>query len=232
MLRMPKHSESYNLALIGKDISKSGSPALYKELLGERLTSYVLLDYSNFSQIPKVSELLSSYNGISVTAPYKQDIFKHCDELSQIASLCKSVNCVKKADSGKIIGTLTDYDAAKEIFQVNSFTSKQLPFVILGDGAMGLMMSLLLDELKISYTIASRRSGWGDVFNTPAFYINTCLKEAMFPATVVGGSFVWDFNYDYNSIFQGIENVEYEDGRSLLRTQAIYALKFLNISSY
>ena len=53
----------YKLALIGKNIAHSKSPEVYKTLLDNNV-EYTLLDFISENEIPKLSELLKTFDGI------------------------------------------------------------------------------------------------------------------------------------------------------------------------
>ncbi len=225
ILHMQTLLKKYKLALLGENISLSGSPAIYKNLLKDSLDRYDLLSFNNKSSIPSVNELLTTYDGLNVTAPFKKIIYEQCNVTSDIAKQCQGVNCIKREGS-EIIGELTDYSAARYILQGLLPQSSGLPIIILGDGVMSNMLAIIFLELNINCTICSRNKGWGDAFSRPALLINTCLKQAKFPGRPQDNSIVWDFNYNYESMLQKNQQVKYLDGKSLLIKQAQDAIQF------
>ena len=92
-------------ALIGHPVAGSLSPALFNAAYAGRYR-YDLID-APFEEA--WLQFLDSYNGINVTAPYKQDAFEAVDWLSPEAAACGAVNLVVKAD-GKLSGNNTDVD--------------------------------------------------------------------------------------------------------------------------
>jgi hypothetical protein len=147
------------------------------------------------------------------------------DSSSAVAMKLKSVNAIYLRE-GKIVGDLTDYSGAKQILQREVRRLKPKVVSILGDGAMATMSQLILQELGVEYKIFSRKIGWSGVFEQAGFFINSCLREAVFPKFPPAGSFVWDFNYNYRSVFDRPE-IEYQDGKELLALQAQYFLTLL-----
>ena len=143
------------LALVGKDISHSKSPEIYKKILGEKLQSYQLLDYPNGSLIPNLKELFQHYDGISITSPYKAHF------LSQV----KLVGCpldilginVIRFRNNIFEGSNTDFIAIKALLKdlIEEIANKQI--IILGDGVMSQITELALRELKVSYKVFSRK---------------------------------------------------------------------------
>lgn len=80
-------------ALIGHPVAGSLSPVLFGAAYGDR-HSYELFDSPSFAECWQ--KFLGSYSGINVTAPYKQDAYSRCLELSAHAAATGAVNLVLK----------------------------------------------------------------------------------------------------------------------------------------
>ena len=80
-------------ALIGHPAAGSLSPVLFNAAFGSRHT-YELIDSPSFAECWQ--KFLGGYSGINVTAPYKQDAFARCLELSGNAAATGAVNLVLK----------------------------------------------------------------------------------------------------------------------------------------
>ena len=93
-------------ALIGHPVAGSLSPRLFTAAYAGRYP-YHLID-APFAEAWE--RFLKDYNGINVTAPYKQDAFRAVDVLSDGARDCGAVNLVVKADDGLLYGYNTDVD--------------------------------------------------------------------------------------------------------------------------
>lgn len=96
------------LALIGKDISHSLSPALFNAagLLIDG-SSYDLIDSANLS---KAMEFIKTglYNGANITAPFKEEILAYCNEFDPSVKATGASNLiVKSGDSFKAFNTDT-----------------------------------------------------------------------------------------------------------------------------
>jgi shikimate 5-dehydrogenase len=213
------------LALIGKNIQNSQSPAFYSKILKDQLLNYDLLDWGSFPSKSDLIKLISNYDGINITAPYKKMMFEVCHITSQVAKECSAVNCVKLID-GKLCGTLTDSSAADQI--IDKLYTNTLPITILGDGSMSKMIAYLLNQKDISFQVSSRKQNWRGLFKSEGLFINTCLKEAIFPKLPTNGSIVLDLNYGYNSTLE-VEGITYIDGHEMLELQGFEALNFLGI---
>ena len=84
-------------ALIGNPVAGSLSPQLFEAAYGGRYP-YDLLEGPSFG--PLWQRFLDEYDGINITAPYKQDAFRAVDSLSESARLCGAVNLAVKTDGG------------------------------------------------------------------------------------------------------------------------------------
>lgn len=102
--------------LIGRDIRRSGSPELFRACYGGKWT-YDLLEGDEFEPLWK--KFLEEYDGVNITAPYKEAAFKQIlalakDGLGTVsgpALRCGAVNIAAKGADGKIIGENSDFQA-------------------------------------------------------------------------------------------------------------------------
>jgi shikimate dehydrogenase len=93
-------------ALIGHPVAGSLSPRLFAAAYDGRYP-YDLVDREQFEEAWKV--FLADYDGINVTAPFKQDAYARVDALSEEARRTGAVNLVvKRAD--QLYGYNTDVD--------------------------------------------------------------------------------------------------------------------------
>ena len=102
--------------LIGRDIRRSGSPELFREAYGGKWP-YDLLEGDEFE--PLWRKFLQEYDGVNITAPFKEAAFGQIlalakDGLGTIsgpAFRCGAVNIAVKAKDGKIAGENSDFQA-------------------------------------------------------------------------------------------------------------------------
>lgn len=84
------------LAVVGKDVSQSDSPAIHAFLLGKwgKKCTYdkISIPPSEFSA--RAEELLHSYDGLNVTIPFKAEILPFLRELHGEAKVLRAVNTV------------------------------------------------------------------------------------------------------------------------------------------
>ena len=102
--------------LIGRDIRRSGSPELFRAAYGGKWP-YDLLEGDEFE--PLWRRFLDGYDGVNITAPFKEAAFGQIlalakDGLGTIsgpAFRCGAVNIAVKAEDGKISGENSDFQA-------------------------------------------------------------------------------------------------------------------------
>ncbi|MBC7713936.1 MAG: hypothetical protein H7177_11390 [Rhizobacter sp.] len=227
-------------ALVGKEISHSRSPEMYRKLISPNV-EYDLLDYKESSDIPKAKTLLSQYDGINITSPYKKHFLEEI-ELTTNAREIGAVNCLKRSGD-KIIGENTDYLAIVDILKEMVKENSALDVVVLGDGVMSKVVQVAMKNLKLDSQILSRKltknfhkinlNSYFHPQNGIPLVINTCAREYVFTGELPGNSFFWDFNYNFpqhsHHLFHKIQ--KYFDGLNMLERQAFYAVAFWSNST-
>lgn len=84
------------LAVIGKDVSKSTSPAMHS-FIAERLGRKIIYDKISLTQSEfdaKIKEIISEYDGFNVTIPYKLSIIHYLERIEGDALVFGAVNTV------------------------------------------------------------------------------------------------------------------------------------------
>lgn len=226
------------LALVGKSISHSRSPEIYRRYLGDEL-HYELLDYKESSEIPSALKLMQEFDGISITSPYKK-VFLDQIKMSAETKKFAAINCLMKKD-GEIWGENTDALALKDLLQADQKTFGKLNVIILGDGVMAQVTSMVLLELGVDFVILSRKNTpqlerldlphcFTQHFSNPrkAVVINTCAREYVFQGKIDSGMLFWDYNYHFKPHLDyfSSKRSDYRDGMTLLESQARYSLSF------
>lgn len=214
--------------LVGKNISHSQSPQIYKKLIGNHI-QYELLDYATPDEVLPAAELLKSFDGINITAPYKTHFLKQI-ELTDSAKSIGAINCLKKSN-GKIIGENTDYPAVIDILK-RYLAEGCENVIILGDGVMAKVTIMALKILNKSFQQYSRKVN-GDISNLELtehdhqLIINTCSREFIYKGKASAESVFWDYNYNNPKQSEVLRTkIRYEDGLELLNLQAQYAIAF------
>ena len=116
--------------LLGKVLGHSYSPQIHAELGDYK---YELFE----REIDKIGELIKNpeIKGFNVTIPYKEEVMKYCDIISDRAKEIGCVNTVFKKDSGEVLGDNTDYYGFEYILDSRAIEVKNKKVIILGDGA-------------------------------------------------------------------------------------------------
>jgi len=112
--------------LVGKSLVYSVSPLIY-QLFG--LEGYGLWEADAF---PKV--LGSSFLGISVTNPFKNEAFLKCDETTETAKKTAAVNAIVRRN-GRLLGENTDYFGFSWLLDHYHLNVSKKKVLIIGNGA-------------------------------------------------------------------------------------------------
>jgi len=139
-----------NFALIGKKLDHSYSPIIHKKIF-EKLGikgSYTLLEV-NKDELPIIINKLKNeeLKGINITIPYKTEIIKYLDEISEEAEKIGAVNTVI-SKKGKLIGYNTDYYGFKKILKKLEIEVKNKKNFICGAGGAARAVIKCLEDLR------------------------------------------------------------------------------------
>lgn len=233
------------LALVGKNIQHSKSPEIYRKILGNKI-QYDLLDFGDFSQIPSAQELLSLYNGVSITSPYKKHFLSEV-ELTAQASQLGAINCLRR-DKEIITGENTDFYAIADILNNWIQEYKQLNIILLGDGVMSEVTRYTLGECGHNiFKVFSRKLtnhfnqlNISEIFETQfpstgqRIVINTCSRDFIFNGQIDKKTIFWDYNYNFPQHEMALSSKaqSYVDGSKMLELQARHALSFWSIKAF
>ncbi|MBR1706347.1 MAG: NAD(P)-binding domain-containing protein [Bacteroidales bacterium] len=137
-------------ALIGHPVAGSLSPRLFAAAYGGRY-AYDLIEGADFEASWR--RFLDGYDGINVTAPFKQAAFRRVDRLSETARLCGAVNLVVKGPSG-LSGYNTDVDGvALSVQEAGVAVSRAL---VVGCGGAGRAAAVAALQLGCAVTVLNR----------------------------------------------------------------------------
>jgi shikimate 5-dehydrogenase len=216
------------LGLIGRNITHSLSPTIYKEILDVPF-AYDLIDCQNPKDLPELAQLKNKYLGINITAPYKKYYLNDLKLLEKFSA----INCLSFVRN-QIEACNTDILATIEI--VRDFTRKYQfsNFIILGDGAMAEIVAGVFNKSNIDYLQITRKNHAGNFSELNlsdkrglSFVVNTCSRDYLFNGKLNQETVFWDMNYGMpNSNFISNQCLSYKDGYELLRKQAIHAALF------
>lgn len=155
------------LGLIGYPLGHSFSKKYYlSKFEQESITNinYDLYPITSIEKFPALYEADSHFYGFNVTIPYKQDIIKYLDELSEEAKEIGAVNCIRiirKDDNVHLKGYNTDSYGFEESLKplLNSQYKKALVF---GNGGAAKAVLYTLKKLGIVFKTVSRNKQNGD----------------------------------------------------------------------
>ena len=136
--------------LIGHPVAGSLSPRLFEAAYGGRYP-YDLLEGPVFEA--SWQRFLDGYDGINITAPFKQDAFRAVDVLSEDARLCGSVNLAVKTPAG-VAGYNTDVDGVILAVQETGLPVSEA--LVVGCGGAGRAAAVAALRLGCRVTLANR----------------------------------------------------------------------------
>lgn len=145
--------------LIGHPISKTLSPNIHNTSFKYNGLNSIYLAFdvkdNNLENTIKSLKVLN-VKGYNVTIPFKEEIIRYLDELSEEAKHMGAVNTVK-FENGKLKGYNTDGRGFIETLKDNSVEIRNIKVLILGAGgaARGISFSLCNENVK-EITIANR----------------------------------------------------------------------------
>lgn len=136
-------------ALIGANLIHSYSKFIH-EALG---TTYDLVNIDK----DDLDLFFSSfdYDFVNVTIPYKEEVLKYLDELSDAVKEIKACNLIRK-ENGKLVGYNTDYLGFKKMMEKNNIVIANKKVLVLGSGGASKAITYYLKENNCKYYIASR----------------------------------------------------------------------------
>ncbi len=144
--------------LLGEKLGHSLSPEIHGAILNsiDKAGAYKLFEVER----DKLEEFIRAVKlfkvkGFNVTIPYKQDIMKHLDFISEEAKRIGAVNSVVLKDN-KLYGYNTDYFGFGATFEKNNITFKNKVAVILGTGGAckAAFTYILDDEVRELYLVS------------------------------------------------------------------------------
>jgi shikimate dehydrogenase len=223
------------LGLIGKNISHSGSPAIYKKLIGPHI-QYDLIDVAHIQDLPSLETLKQNYDGINITSPYKTHYVNQVHISDPAVRELGAINTLAFTAQG-VEATNTDLIAVRSILA--SFQQKypDLNLIVLGSGVMAQLTLILAQELKLSVQQLSRLQNGNlehvdlrkfEVAASQNLVINACSRDFIFSGQQSSANIFWDYNYHFlphqNTLPLQIK--EYQDGQEMLYLQAVAAHQF------
>jgi shikimate 5-dehydrogenase len=108
-----------------------------------------------------------NFSGFAVSMPFKVEVMKHVEQVSETASRVGSSNTILNID-GTLIAHNTDYDAALQLLRPLNST-----IYILGDGGLSKAVQAASTKLSLAYEIITR-SEWDRIDHLKNSVIINC----------------------------------------------------------
>lgn len=137
ILMKSRELQKIDYFLVGKTLTYTFSPLIY-EFFG--LNNYGLFETTDFNQA-----LEKDFKAINVTNPHKHRAFLACKKTTEIARRTEAVNIMVREEDG-FFGDNTDYWGFNALLDHYGFDPKGKKCLIIGRGASGRMISLLLKD--------------------------------------------------------------------------------------
>lgn len=199
--------------LLGRKLSHSYSPQIHS-FLGDYQYNLFEVEPENLEQF--FSD--TSFTGINVTIPYKKEVIKYCDGLSDCAKKLGAVNTIVRKQDGKLIGHNTDYFGFASMLNKTGLTVKGKKVLVLGSGGASVTVVAVLKE-KGAFPVVISRSGENNYSNihihSDASIIVNTTPVGMYPD-------VENTPLDLNTFTQleGVLDIIYNPARTKLLMQA------------
>lgn len=130
---------------LGHSFSKEIHEIFFKKT--DRKATYEMIE-RKIEELPQLLEEMKQgkYNGINVTIPYKVEIMKYLNEVSEVAQKIGAVNTITYRD-GKLFGDNSDYFGFVTTLKLNDITVEGAKVLVLGTGgAAKAIYNALIDE--------------------------------------------------------------------------------------
>lgn len=162
--------------LLGEKLSHSLSPKIHNTFFKASNIegAYKLFEVEK-EELGKAIEAIKilKVKGVNVTIPYKQDVIKYLDFISEEAQKIGAINTIH-LDNGKLYGYNTDYFGFGTIIKNNSIEIKNSIAMVLGNGgAAKAVVTYLLDQGVKKICLVSRRKSINSDYNDKRIEIKT-----------------------------------------------------------
>lgn len=149
---MAEPNDALRFGVIGCPIDHSLSPVLQRELFAHiRLDASYEAIHVEPEDLSKEITAMRDQNirGLNVTAPHKQAVIKHLDEVSEGAQLLGAANTIFNED-GRLVGLNTDVAGFRTSMRSNGILALDERAVVLGAGgaAAAVCHALILDGIE------------------------------------------------------------------------------------
>jgi len=159
--------------LLGRKLGHSLSPQIHR-IFGD-------YEYGLYEREPEaVADFVrtSGLDFLNVTIPYKQEVFRLCDELTPLAGRLGNVNFVRRRPDGTLFGDNTDCFGVMRLLASVGADVKGRRCAILGAGGAAMTVKAVLEDLGAAEATFVRR---GELPSKDATVIVNATPVGMFP---------------------------------------------------
>ena len=139
--------------LIGKPVSHSKSPDLFRAAYPDCGMTYELIEAPSFEESIRLFK--EGFDAVNVTAPYKESAFLCADSADIITSLLRATNLLLKKD-GRICAFNTDFWAVSNILRLYLHEFEKPAVLVAGCGGAGKAAALAASDLHLDVTVVNR----------------------------------------------------------------------------
>jgi len=139
-------------AVAGNPVNHSLSPALFRAAYGNSKDSYGLIEAKSAEEVVERFRD-DGYDGINVTAPFKEDIIGFVDVRSELDIAIGAANTLLMRN-GLIYSFNTDYNGVQEC--IKPFAGSGEKVLVIGCGGAGKAAALAVAGLKCQVTVVNR----------------------------------------------------------------------------
>lgn len=184
-------------ALIGKNISKSLSPALFKAAYPGYNADYSLLECNNAEEA--FDRFVSGkFTGANITSPFKEEFMSFCDLHDQISERCGVTNLILWQE-GALKSYNTDYYGVRDPLLSNKIPEGNA--VVVGAGGAAKAAVLALKDSGMNVTVVNRTSSKASEL-AQRFGVNSALMEDLAEAIKVSNLLVYTIDVPIDKIFE------------------------------
>ena len=147
-------SGGYAYGLLGRSLGHSYSPRIHR-IIGDYEFGLIDLEPEHLDAFFKEGR----FHGITVTMPYKRAVMKYCDDLSETAVKCGSVNTIVRRPDGTYYGDNTDYYGFLRTVVDSGTRVEGRKAIVLGSGGVSGTAVKVLEDLSAGQVIVISRTG-------------------------------------------------------------------------
>lgn len=201
--------------LIGEKLGHSFSPLIHGKFADYQ---YDLIE----TPVEGLEDVLHNeeYGGFNVTIPYKTEVMKYLDEISDIAKRIGAVNTIVRNEDGKLCGYNTDYYGFTYLLEKIDVEVKGLKCLVLGSGGASKTVQTALSDLGAKEVVVISRTGENNYQNLEKhedadFIVNT-TPVGMYPNNGKKPLSISEFKY-----LKGVVDLIYNPYRTKIVLEAI-----------